>query len=63
MEKTRLQFQNINDLVSFQKLIDPGCYRIDTANLILACDCEEDQIRKALDQFGAEVVLLPFSVL
>jgi hypothetical protein len=63
MEKTRLQFQNPQDLINFQKAIPSCSYRIDMTNLILTCDCNEEDIKKALEAFGAKVVALPFSVL
>ena len=63
MKKLRLQFQSIEDLVGFQKLIAPGCYRIDTVNLILTCECDEEDLKKALEDFKALVIALPFSTL
>ena len=63
MKKLGLQFQTIGDLASFQKLIEPGCYRIDTAHLILTCECDEEDVKKALKDFKAQVVILPFSTL
>ncbi|MDB5253394.1 MAG: hypothetical protein JWP27_2563 [Flaviaesturariibacter sp.] len=58
MEKISLAFQNPADLVRFQKMVTSCPYRIDMTHLTLTCDCNEEEIKKALNDYGATLVTM-----